>query len=214
MSASDRLLLEDLCRVRLIDEKDADAFHYSDRQTGSRKRLERLTDEGLLKQYRFTVPGRGEVRAYGFANKDVAKKLGGRIAGIDQAYLESLDIKTGNVNRLRNGFHELITSKIYFAENRPDSFCLEIDFDTSVQQEISNNIRSLGESESAITYPDAVYRDASGDLVMVEADSGQYTSTQIKNKLQAWRGQKQVWGQPTARTSAAEAHTDARVHKF
>jgi hypothetical protein len=50
-----------------------------------------------------------------------------------------------------------------------------------------------------------------GQIVVVEADSGQYNKTQIRSKQEAWAGFSQVWGQPDR---AAARVTNATVHRF
>jgi len=58
--------------------------------------------------------------------------------------------------------------------------------------------------------PDAVFYQG-GQMVICEADSGQYTSTQIASKQAGWKGIKQVWGQPNV--AAARVH-NADVYRF
>lgn len=195
LSQRDRAFLADLARVRLVSEADADVFHYEGQKTGSRRRLDKLCSAGLLKEHVLTVPGQGTIRAYSFSSDKVAKRFGGAMP---------------SVSRMRNAYHELIVSRIFFAEGRPESFKVENDF-TQTDREV---FRRPGEGRDRITLPDAMYYDAHGQAVVVEADSGQYNSTQIREKVNAWQGHRQVWGQPQSRKSAVENLSDAKVHRF
>lgn len=195
LSNDDREFLADLVKVRMISESDANDTHYAGRKTSASKRLNKLVDEGLLKRTDITVPGQGKIKAYSFADESVARKYGAKLP---------------KISRMRNGYHELIVSRLYFAEGRPESYKIEADFSDADM----NRIRRPGESKSEMAIPDAMYLDRSGRPVVVEADSGQYNSTQIKQKISAWSDHKQVWGQPQARKSAVENFSDAVVHRF
>ena len=128
-----------------------------------------------------------------FSNKKIASLFGG-------------DVPT--IGAKRNALHEVITSKIYFAEGRPDSFILENDFSKS-QKELFKVGQGLV-ADREICLPDAIYiKD--GEMVVVEADSGQYTKSQIQAKQAAWSGMKQVWGRPS---KAFARVTGAKVHSF
>ena len=48
-----------------------------------------------------------------------------------------------------------------------------------------------------VIMPDAIYTDSNSQIVLVEADSGNYTKSQILAKQAAWRGIRTVWGQPS-----------------
>lgn len=195
LSAADRAFLSDLVKVRVIAVDDADEHHYQDQKSGARRRLDKLVDAGLLKAHDFTVPGSGAQRAYSFSSQTIAGRFGGKLP---------------NISRMRNAFHEVLTSRVYFAEGRPDSFKLEADLTLTDK----SAIRQPGQSLSDVHMPDAVYRDAQGNLVMVEADSGQYNQRQIRQKINAWSAFRQVWAQPMARNSAVENQSNATVHRF
>lgn len=189
LSESDRAFFSDLAKVRIIDEADA-GFHYSGRKTGATKRLERLVDAGILSRVDVYQPGRGNFKAYQFANKGVARVMGGKLPSIGAK---------------RNALHEVITSKLYFSEGRPESFLLEDEMPRDLRERFST---MSVDGTSAL--PDAVYFQG-GQLVVCEADSGQYSKGQIESKQASWRGLKQVWGQPSK--SAARVD-NATVHRF
>jgi len=193
LSDDDRQFLADLAKVRIIDEKDASKHHYADRKTPASKRLDRLADIGLLETHTIVQPGRGKFKAYHFKTERLAALFGGKVPVI---------------GRKRNALHEVITSRLYFAEGRPDSFALESDF-TPKQKELFKVIGGTTKGRDSCI-PDALFiRD--NQIVVVEADSGQYNKAQIRNKQIAWKGFKQVWGQP----AKASARVDnAMVHTF
>ncbi len=195
LSSDDKAFLRDLAKVRLISEDDADATHFAQRKTKASKRLDKLVEQGLLSRKEITIPGKGVVKAYTFGSEDVAKSLGSKLP---------------KVNRMRNAYHELIVSRLYFAEGRPASFKIEAEFTNSDIE----SIRQEGQSISEVARPDALFTNAQGQVVVVEADSGQYNSTQIKEKINSWKGFPQVWGQPEQRKSAVENFSSAKVHRF
>ncbi|EAR07567.1 hypothetical protein [Reinekea blandensis] len=194
LTRRDQSFLQDLAKVRVIAVEDADRFHYSDNKSGARKRLDQLTKQGLLQVVEYQSPGKGAQRAYTFADQKIAR-----------AYKSGLP----SLGR-RNAFHEVLTSRMYFAEGRPDSWKLEAD----MSRDEANLFRQEGQSMSDVAKPDAMYVDGTGQLVAVEADSGQYNKTQIQRKIDAWQGIKQVWGQPAKRNSAIENYSDVTVHRY
>lgn len=187
LSQEDRAFLNDLAKVRIIDVKDADSFHYGERKNGARKRLDQLTKLGVLAVRDIAQPGRGQFRTYEFANERIAKAFGGGKAVIGSK---------------RSALHEVITSKIYFAKDRPDSFIISSDFSKQDLQ------RFHGSVSDGATMPDAMYTDESGDLVLVEADSGNYTKSQVLAKQAGWQGVKQVWGQPSKASAKITGGSD------
>ena len=189
LSDADRALFSDISRVRIVDESDA-GVHYSGRKTPASSRLDRLVEAGILKRVDVYQPGRGNFKAYQFANEDVARVMGGKLP---------------TIGAKRNALHEVITSRIYFAAGRPDSFTLEADF--SRDEKAFFSTRSV---DGGSVLPDAVYYK-NGEMVVCEADSGQYSSSQIASKQAGWTGLKQVWGQPSQ--SAARVH-NAQVYRF
>ncbi|MHB8551808.1 MAG: hypothetical protein ACYDB8_12735, partial [Acidiferrobacterales bacterium] len=88
-----------------------------------------------------------------------------------------------------------LTARVYFALRRPLGF--------RVAAHLDDAERSLFE----LHLPDAVYPDAvGGGLVLVEADSGQYTVRQIREKVLYWFAagfQRQVWVQPAGAATAS-----------
>lgn len=189
LTDADRALFSDLAKVRIVDEKDA-GFHYENRKTPASKRLDRLAEAGILKRVDVFQPERGNFKAYQFANKDVARIMGGKLPSIGSK---------------RNALHEVITSKLYYAVGRPDSFKLEADLSKDEKK-----LFSTMSVDGTSCLPDAVFYQG-GQMVICEADSGQYTSTQIASKQAGWSGIKQVWGQPSV--AAARVH-NADVYRF
>lgn len=189
LTDADRALFADLTKVRIVDEKDA-GFHYANRKTPAAKRLDRLAEAGILQRVDVFQPGRGNFKAYTFANKDVARVMGGKLPVIGSK---------------RNALHEVITSKLFYAAGRPDSFRLEADL-TKEERAYFSTLSVDGGS----CLPDALFYE-DGEMVVCEADSGQYTSTQIAAKQAGWRGLKQIWGQPNV--AAARVH-NATAYRF
>ncbi len=194
LSNSDREFLDDLARTQIIDEKDADSFHYSDKKSPSTRRLDKLCESGLLEKIKVNQPGRGNFNAYQFKTDKIATLFGG---------------KRPSIGRKRNALHEVITSKIYFAEGRPKSFVVESKFSKEEKELFNLSSPSLTDRNSCI--PDALYYNQDGSLTVVEADSGQYNKTQILSKQICWGNFKQVWGQPS---KASARVTGAKVHSF
>lgn len=193
LSAADRAFLGDLARVRIIDAADAARFHYGDRKTPAERRLDKLCEVGILERLTVNQPGRGQINTYQFAHERVARLFGGKRLAISCK---------------RTALHEVITSKIFFAEGRPDTFVVEGDFTRAQRDLFQASNTTLSGRESCT--PDALFlRD--GEIVVVEADSGQYNKNQIVSKQAAWLGFRQVWGQP-ARSSARV--DNATVHLF
>lgn len=179
LSAADREFLRDLSRVQMISGDLADRNHYAHLKGGSSRSLDRLEKAGLLSSKILRQTGVAPVRVYQFADKSIASAYGGRLP------------VTG---AKRTDLHELMTSRAYFALGRPESFKVAADF-TSAEIAQCGSMR-----------PDALYTDpASGEVVVVEADSGQYTKSQVNAKLARWRAQgltRQVWAQPSAGRAA------------
>ncbi|MCG8313809.1 MAG: hypothetical protein MI976_11380 [Pseudomonadales bacterium] len=192
LSQEDRAFLADLSKVGIIDEKDADTCHYQSRKTRAATRLDRLCEIGLLESQTVVQPGRGRFKAYHFKTERIATLFGG---------------KKPIIGRKRNALHEVITSRIYFAEGRPESFTLEAAFDNDQRALFNVKEKTLKGRDACL--PDAMFvRD--GNIVVVEADSGQYSKSQIANKQAAWQRFEQVWGQPSkasARVSGGMVHT-------
>ena len=194
LSKEDREFLADLAKVHIIDEKDAGKHHYKNRKTGAAKRLDRLCEIGLLEVQPVVQPGRGKFKAYHFKTDRIAALFGG---------------KRPIIGRKRNALHEVITSRIYFAEGRPESFVTESAFTKEQRALFDVEGKTLNGRDACL--PDAIFV-RNGEVVIVEADSGQYSKAQIENKQAAWRGFQQIWGQPakaSARVSSGMVHTFA-----
>lgn len=192
LSVRDKDVLSDIARVGIVDGKDAVKHCYEGKESGAR-RLDKLCEAGVLKCREVYQPSRGKFKAYEFANNDIARLYGGRRT---------------QIGAKRNALHEVITSKLFYAEGRPKSFVVESQF-TKEQKALFRAVG--GNSGDAECMPDALYKSASGELVVVESDSGQYSQAQIKHKQAAWQGFQQVWGQPAK--SASRVH-DQRVYRF
>ena len=173
LSEADREFLKDLSKVQLISSDLADKNHYAHLKGASRRTLERLEKAGLIKSKMLYQVQAAPVRTYQFADRSIAGAYGGRLP------------VTG---AKRTDLHELMASRAYFELGRPASFKLACEFS---QDEIAmcGSLR-----------PDALYTDAStGETVVVEADSGQYSQKQINAKVERWRAAgltRQVWAQP------------------
>lgn len=196
LSDNDREFLRDLARVGIIDGKDADAYHYQNTRTNAERRLDKLCEAGVLEKVDVNQPGRGKFKAYQFRTDRIATLFGG---------------KKPSIGRKRNALHEVITSKLFFAEGRPSTFIVEANFDSKQKEMFALASPSGTGRNSAI--PDAMYVRPDGQIVVVEADSGQYSKRQINSKQTAWGnfGFVQVWGQPTKATSQID---NATVHRF
>lgn len=176
--SADRTFLHDLATVQIISSDLAATHHYQHLKGGAERSLGRLEDAGLIRSKTLHMAGRPSVKTYEFANASVARAWGG-----------ALPITGAK----RTDYHELVTSKAYFLLNRPASFKLAARMTPS-------EIALCGSCR-----PDAIYTDTdTGELVLVEADSGHYTQKQIRHKMSRWKDlglSRQVWAQP-ARASA------------
>ena len=172
LSVADRAFLSDLARLHIISSDLADKYHYDHLQNGSGGSLSRLERAGLLTSKTMNQAGAIPIKTYQFASEPIAKAYGGRLP------------VTG---AKRTDLHELITTRAFYALARPADFRLAINL-TKAEIALCGSLR-----------PDAVYTDESGAMVMVEADSGQYTKHQILKKVATWRAAgntRQVWAQP------------------
>jgi hypothetical protein len=197
LSKADREFLRDLSIVRIIDSQDAMKTHYQGRKTSPEKRLNKLCSMGLLKAHSVYQPERGVFKAYTFSNEKIASLFGGKLPVI---------------GRKRNALHEVITSKIFFSLGRPEGFKLESDFTKDDKQFFEKNALLNGMPADAKKgfIPDAMCVQ-DGEVVIIEADSGQYTKSQIATKQACWGGLKQVWGQPSKTFSRV---TGAKVFNY
>jgi hypothetical protein len=178
LSVADRAFLSDLAKVQIISSDLADQNHYGHLKGTSGKSLERLEKAGLICSKPFYQSGATPTKTYQFANESIAKAYGGRLP------------VTG---AKRTDLHELMTSRAYFALDRPADFRLAANM-TKSEIALCGSMR-----------PDAIFIDENGEMVLVEADSGHYTQTQIKQKMARWRAaglNKQIWAQPAQGKSA------------
>ncbi len=179
LSASDRALFRDVAVVRLVSQDLIERFHYAYHSGGAARRLARLEEAGILEARPLYAVGRKPVRVYRFAARAIAAAWG------DPA------VPTVAQGRM---LHEMLTTRAYFALGRPLGF--------RVATRLNEAERFLFESHC----PDAVYPDrAGGRIVLVEADSGQYTARQIREKTRYWRSvgfPRQVWVQPAGTRTA------------
>lgn len=173
LTVADREFLKDLGRVQLISSDLADQHHYAHLKGAASRSLERLERAGLITSKTLYQVDAPPIKTYQFANKSVAGAWGGRLP------------VTG---AKRNDLHELMASRAYFALGRPGSFKLACDFSRA-------EIAACGSHR-----PDALYADPeTGETVLVEADSGQYSQKQINSKVARWRAagmSRQVWARP------------------
>ena len=192
LSVADRDFLKDLSKVQIISSDLADRHHYAHLKGASGRSLERLEKAGLISSKMLHQAGAAPVRIYQFADKSIAGAYGGKLP------------VTG---AKRTDLHELMATRAYFELGRPESFKLASDF-------TKDEIFRCGSMR-----PDAMYADPStGEIVVVEADSGHYNQSQIKAKLARWRAAgltRQVWAQPqTARAASVPQLPGIEVMRF
>lgn len=184
--AADRAFLRDLAKVQIISNELANQHHYSHLKGGSHRSLSRLESAGLLRSKTLRISGQPTVTVYEFANQAIARAWGGALP------------VTG---AKRTDFHELVTSRVYFSLGRPEGFRV-------AARMTRDEVSMCGSCR-----PDAVYTDQeSGELVLVEADSGHYSKKQIQHKMRLWKSlglDRQVWGQPER--AAARVPVDAGI---
>jgi hypothetical protein len=170
LSNADRSFLEDLGKAGIVDLETANQFHYSERQSGGVRRLDKLCSAGIVECIDIGSTGTNRpVKAYRFASKSIARSFGGHMA-------------TFGTNK--GALHEWLVGRAYFELERPEGFRVAARFTLS-----DNGL--FGSSA-----PDAVAQLDNGTVVLVEADSGHYTKVQIMNKQIAWSGHDQFWIQP------------------
>lgn len=175
---ADRAFLRDLSRVQILSSDLANQHHYAHLKDGSTRSLGRLEAAGILQRKTLFIAGERPTTIYQFANEAVAR-----------AYGSGLPVTGAK----RTDYHELMTSRAYFALGRPADFRVAARM-TADEIELCRDTR-----------PDALFTDpATGELVVVEADSGHYTQKQIAAKMSKWgsAGLRQVWAQPARSVSA------------
>lgn len=199
LTSRDRAFLGDLARVGVIDAGTASVFHYADNQSGAGRRLDTLAQAGLLRRVAIIDPSCGPVVVYGFQSDRLARAFGGR------------EVRTGPN---RTTYHELLVSRSYFAVGRPADFRVTLQFSDAdlarfgATRAVPPHRRGTQHGFAReVAIPDAVFTDASGALVVVEADAGHYTTRQIAQKQLQWSGYRQLWVQP-ARSHARVRPSD------
>ncbi len=194
LTEKDREFLFDLSKTGIVDQKDAEKYHYSEYSTKATDRLDHLCKSGVLECVTTHQKGRGLFKSYIFKTSQIAHLFKGR-------RLE--------IGGKRNALHEVITSKIYFAEGRPESFKIESRLTKDEKDSFKDNVGA--ESLVDACLPDAIFYRDDGSMVAVESDAGNYTKSQIQSKQIAWKGIQQVWGQPTKVNCRVMG---SKVHRF
>ena len=191
LHAADREFLKDLSRVQLLSSDLAAKHHYPHLKGGATPSLARLEAAGLIRSKTLGFTDRKPTKIYEFSSKAMARAWGG-----------SLPI----IGAKRNELHELITSDLYFKCGRPADYRLAAQF-------TDRDISRVGQHR-----PDALYTDAAtGELVAVEADAGNYRKHQIIKKLAAWDSvglKRIVWGQPLSMPRIVPSLDNITLHRF
>lgn len=186
ITAKDKAMFGDLSKVGVLSQEQALSNHNL-----SSQRLERLSKAGFLKRHVSYDRKKGKVISYTFPSKRVAQVFGGFCAKVSNRTMR----------------HELLVSEAYFKAGRPGDFRVESRFDGRDHDLFNSKLLKVGQKKEAyaIEYqtqiPDAMFTDQSGEIVVVEADAGNYNRTQIDNKVKHWQKMKQLWIQPDIKTS-------------
>jgi hypothetical protein len=187
LTKADREFLSDLAKVQIISATQAADHHYAHLKSQGSRSLQRLVDAGIIQGRTIFVTGQGQYKVFEFSSHEMAVAWGGRLPS------------TGNS---KSDYHELIISEAYFRLGRPDDFRLS---------------HKLSKSDAALIgscLPDAVYTDpATGEMVLFEADAGNYSKQQIQQKTLSWerRGLKQTWAQPKKVTSRVQKNDNLNL---
>ncbi len=189
----DKTMLKDLAKVQFLSDDIIDKHHSDGVSTPAKKRMNRLVNAGILQRMTLQTEN-GTRHVYQFADHKVAQIWGAKISKI-------------GANRSLN--HELIVSKLYYDLGKPSDFRKENKFNKKDKNFITKNI---GSEEGVI--PDALCTNSQGHLIFIEADSGNYNSTQIRTKQNAWQGYQQVWGQPVKSHTRIQSRNKIRVHHY
>ncbi len=187
LTKADREFLTDLAKVQIISATQAADHHYAHLKTQGSRSLQRLVDAGIISSRNIFVTGQGQYRVYEFSSHEMAVAWGGRLPS------------TGNS---KSDYHELITSEAYFRLGRPEDFRL------------SHKLSKSDESLIGEYLPDAVYTNhVTGEMILFEADAGNYSKQQIQNKTLSWerRGLKQTWAQPKNVTSRVQEDDNLKL---
>ena len=187
LTKADREFLRDLGKVQIISATQAADNHYVHLKTKGSRSLQRLVDAGLITNRNIFVADQGRYKVYEFKSHEMAVAWGGRLPS------------TGSS---KSDYHELITAEAYFRLGRPEDFRLS----TKLSK---HDISRIGEH-----LPDAVYTDqVSGEMILFEADAGNYSKQQIQQKSLSWerRGFKQTWAQPERVTSKVQQNDNLKL---
>ncbi len=187
LTSADREFLRDLGKVQIISANQAADHHYTHLQTKGTRSLQRLLDANIIRSRNIFVAGQGRYRTFEFSSHEMAVAWGGRLP---------------NTGSSRSDYHELITSEAYFRLDRPSDFRLSIKLSQTDKNLIGEHL------------PDAVYTDqATGEMILFEADAGNYSNKQIQEKTLSWqrRGLKQTWAQPKKVTSRVKTSSNIKL---
>ena len=195
LTARDRAFFADLAKVGVIDTGIASTYHYAENAGGAGRRLDKLVAAGLLARTDIIDPSVGRLAVYAFPSDRIARAFGGRA------------VTTGPN---RTTYHELLVSRSYFDTGRPTDFRTAIQFDHedlahfgAREPRLPARRTTLHAIAGEAAIPDALFTNDAGELVVVEADAGHYTTRQIRHKQVRWTRYKQLWVQP--------AHAHARI---
>jgi hypothetical protein len=206
LTVRDRAFFADLAKVGVIDAANASAHHYAENKSGAGRRLDKLVSAGLLSRADIIDPSAGQVSVYSYKNDRVARAFGGRA------------VHTGPN---RTTYHELLVSRTYFDVGCPEDFRTAIQFDTQDLARFGARLPTpptmrqtphglIGDA----AIPDAMYTNAEGALVVVEADAGHYTTRQIQHKQDRWGQYKQLWAQPARAHARVTPTEDVAVFTY
>jgi hypothetical protein len=174
-----------------MSSDQADQFHYAHLKGKGSHPLARLERAGILKSRLLRVAGQAPVRIVQFANSAQARAWHGRLPVTGARRTEA---------------HELIVSRLYYALGRPEDFRVAADFSRADTQTCGS------------LQPDALFTDAtSGEIVVVEADAGHYSTSQINQKIMRWSNlglHRQVWGQAKVARARVPDRAGLEVLRF
>ncbi len=206
LTARDRAFFTDLAKVGVIDEATASKHHFAENTSGAGRRLDKLVSVGLLNRADIIDPSTGRVSVYSFKDDRVARAFGGRA------------VHTGPN---RTTYHELLVSRTYFDVGRPADFRTAIQFDNHDLAHFGACLPTpptLRQTPHGLTgeaaIPDALFTNAEGALVVVEADAGHYTTRQIQHKQDRWGPYKQIWAQPARAHARVTPTEDVAVFTY
>lgn len=190
LTERDKSILTDLARCRVLSFMQISAMHFPHaKERTCRERLEKLVKAGYLGKT--TVPAE---KAVAWLDVYYLEKKGKRWAtgpegGFDSKYVFA------NPGKYDEILHQVRTNEVYLmlTENEKATWkigdVLEIELGTA-------------RKGSDVCVPDAVFSNESGSLVYVEADTGCYTASQIRERAAAFsgiKGIKTIWTCPTGR---------------